>query len=186
LLQYLQEQGRYVEITGYRNINFKEAEVFLKANRKQTHNLDIQFFDAELIATYEHLYFAVLNALVAFKDKVNRSKSPAMETLLYASAERQIQKAIERSGINPQTNNLAVTIIGEDPIQIQSTLESLTRCVGSMPDESVLKMTKVKETKIRKAFGIQTVEMKILQNSEPKEAIVNLVIEQMALLSTQL
>ncbi len=91
----------------------------MKANRKQTRqNVNIQFFDAELIATQEHLYFAVLNALQAFKNKTNLSKSPAMETMLYASAQRQIQKAIECCGIKPQTKNMAVAIIGEDPGQI--------------------------------------------------------------------
>jgi tRNA threonylcarbamoyladenosine modification (KEOPS) complex Cgi121 subunit len=186
VLQYLVEQGRYVEITGYRNIRFEAAEAFLKANRKQTQTVDIQFFNADLIATQEHLYFAVLNALQAFKDKTNHSKSPAMETMLYASAQGQIQKAIDRSGINPQTKNMAVTLIGEDPAQIQNTLQTLTKCVGSGPDESVLEMTKAKEAKIKKAFGIQTAEIETLQTSEPKDAIVNLVIEQMALLATQL
>ena len=99
MLQYIKEYGKYVEITGYRNIEFDKAEIFLKANRKQTRqNVDIQFFDAELIATQEHLYFAVLNALQAFKNKTNLSKSPSMETMLYASAQRQIQKAINRAG----------------------------------------------------------------------------------------
>lgn len=183
MLQYLQEQGRYLEITGYINISFQTAEAFLKANRKQTQNVDIQFFDAELIATQEHLYFAVLNALQAFKDKTNRSKSPAMETILNASAQRQIQKAIQRCGINPQTKNLALTLIGEDPTQIQNTLETLSECLGSKPDETVLEMTKAKETKIQKAFAIKTTEIQTLENN--KKAIVNLVIEQMALLATQ-
>ena len=44
-----------LEITGYRNIKFAEAEEFLKANRKETReNVDLQFFDAQLIATQEH------------------------------------------------------------------------------------------------------------------------------------
>ena len=108
MLQYIKEHDKYVEITGYRSIAFDKAEAFLKANRKQTQNVDIQFFDAELIATQEHLYFAILNALQAFKNKTNHSKSLAMETILYASAQLQIQKAIERSGIKPKTKNMAV------------------------------------------------------------------------------
>lgn len=109
MLQYLKEYGKYVEITGYDGIEFEKAEMFLKTNRKQTsQNVDIQFFDAELIATQEHLYFAVLNALQAFKNKTNLAKSPAMETMLYASAQRQIQKAILRTGIKPQTHRMAL------------------------------------------------------------------------------
>ena len=124
MLQYLRDYGKYVEITGYKGIAFDKAEIFLKANRKQKRqNIDIQFFDAELIATQEHLYFSVLNALQAFKNKTNLSKSPGMETMLYASAQRQIQKAITRAGIKPETQNMAIIIVGDDPKQIETTLK---------------------------------------------------------------
>jgi tRNA threonylcarbamoyladenosine modification (KEOPS) complex Cgi121 subunit len=183
----MKEQGKYVEITGYKNIAFDKAETFLKANRKQTkQNIDIQFFDAELIATQEHLYFAVLNALQAFKNKTNLSKSPAMETLIYASAEGQIQKAIEICGIKPQTRNMAVAIIGEDPKQMQNTIEALTKSLGSEPDPNVLEMTKTKETKIKKIFQITNEELKTAENNDHEKAIINIVIEQVALLATQL
>ena len=186
-LQYIKEYGKYVEIAGYQGIVFEKAEMFLKANRKQTkQNIDIQFFDAELIATQEHLYFAVLNALQAFENKMNLSKSPAMETMLYASAQRQIQKAIERCGIKPKTKSMALIIIGDDPKQIETALETVTKSVGSAPDGTVLEMTKNKETKIKKAFEITKEELKILKNGNQNKAIVNLIIERIALLATQL
>jgi tRNA threonylcarbamoyladenosine modification (KEOPS) complex Cgi121 subunit len=187
MLQYIKEHGKYVEITGYRSVAFDKAEAFLKANRKQTRqNVGIQFFDAQLIATQEHLYFALLNALEAFKNKTNRSKSPAMESILYASAQRQIQRAIERCGIKPQTKNMALIIIGEDPKQIQTVLQAVTECVGSEPDGSVLELTKTKEAKIKKAFGITEGELETLEDGSGQRALVNLVIERLALLSTQL
>lgn len=187
MLQYLKEYSKYLEITGYNNITFDKAEAFLKANRKQTQqNVNIQFFDAELIATQEHLHFAALNAMQVFENKTNLSKSTAMETMLYASAQHQIQRAIERCGIKPQTKSMALIIIGEDPKQIEKALDAITRSVGSEPNESVLEMTKNKEIKIKKAFGITEKELTIMQNGNHKKAIVNLVIERVALLATQL
>ncbi len=184
--QYMKEFGQYVEITGYRNVTFDKAEAFLKANRKQTHqNLNVQFFDAQLISTHEHLYFAVLNALQAFKSKTNYSKSPAMETMLYASAQCQIQKAIDRSGIKPQTTTMAVAIISDDPNKIKETLKAITECVDGKPDKAVLNLTKIKEAKIRKAFEITDQELKLVKNGSPNKAITDLVIEQVALLATQ-
>ena len=186
MLQLVKEYGKYLEITGYRNIKFEAAETFLKANRKlNRQNVDIQFFNAEFIATQEHLYFAVLNALQAFKNKTNLSKSPAMETMLYASAQRQIQKAIERNGIKPETRNMALIIIGDDPKQIESALQAVTKSLGSEPDESVLEITKPKETKIKKAFEITEEELKVEENGGQEKTIANLVIERVALLSTR-
>ena len=187
MLQYLREYGKYLEITGYNNIKFDKAEIFLKTNRKQTRqNVDIQFFDAELIATHDHLYFAVLNALQAFKNKTNFSKSPAMETMLYASAQRQIQKAIIRVGIKPQTHKMAIVIVGDDPKQIETALKEITESMGNEPDEKVLELTKNKEEKIKKNFEITDEELKIFENGEQKKAITNLVIERVALVSTQM
>jgi len=186
MLQYLEEYGQYVEITGYSGIAFNLAEAFLKSNRVQTgQSVNIQFFDADLIATREHLYFAVLNALQAFKNKTNHSKSPAMETLLYAAAQRQIQKAIECCGIKPKTKNMAVAIIGDDPGHIRKAVEAMSEYLGGKPDETVLDLSKSKEIRIRKTFEITIEELKT-QKKEPKEkAIASLVIELVSLLSTQ-
>ena len=52
MLKYIHEYGVYVEITGYQDVDFDKVEAFLKTSRKQTRqNFEIQFFDAELIAT---------------------------------------------------------------------------------------------------------------------------------------
>ena len=186
MLQYLKEYGQYIEITGYRGISFDSAEAFLKANRKQPRqNVNIQFFDADLIATQEHLHFAVLNALHAFKSKTNHSKSSAMETLLYASAQSQIQKAIGCCGIKPKTKSMAVAIIGDNIEQIRNAVKTISEGVGSEPDETVLDLSKSKETRIRNAFGITKEELETQKNESKEKAIVNLVIERVALLSTQ-
>ena len=58
--------------------------------------------------------------------------------------------------------------------------------MGTEPDESVLDLTKNKETKIKKTFEITDEELKIFENGNQKKAIINLVIERVALLSTQL
>lgn len=185
MLQYLKEFYKYVEIAGYPKVDFEKAEQFLKANRKQViADIAVQFFDAQLIATQDHLYFAVFHALNAFQNKTNHSNSPAMETMLYASAKRQIQKAIERCGIKPKTDNIGVVIIGDDPKQIENTKNEITKALGSNPDDKVLEMTKTKAAKIQKAFEITDAEIETLENSD--QAIVDLVLESMALLATQI
>jgi tRNA threonylcarbamoyladenosine modification (KEOPS) complex Cgi121 subunit len=187
-MQYhIEEFNKYVEITGYRNIAFEKVEKFLKANRKQTlKEVDIQFFEADLVATEQHLYFAVLNALQAFQDKTNISKSLAMETMLYASAQRQIQKSINLIGIKPETKNMAITIIGKKPEQIQVLLQDLSMCVGSQPDQTTLQITNTKKEQILKVFKITNTEIETLTDCDLEDAIVNLIIERVSLLATQL
>jgi len=188
MLYHLKEYGKYAEITGYKKIKFAVAERFLKANRKENQeNVDVQFFDASLIATQEHLYFAALNAFQAFQNKTNISKSIGMETMLYASAQRQIQKAIERCGIKPETTSMGVVIIGENPTQLKTMLQAISTCVGVEPDEKVLEISNVKEHKIIEIFQITDQELKTVMKKENRtEAVVNLVIERVALLATHL
>lgn len=186
MLHDIDEYGKFAEITGYSNVSFEKAEAFLKANRKQTGQLDIQLFDSDLIATDEHLYFAVLNALQAFRSKTNFSKTVAMETMLYASAKRQIQRAIGSIGIKPQTERMAVVILGEDPEKVGDLLQTLSACIGCEPDDSVLRLTKEKQEKIREAFGICPKELDTEGNGGIEKALVDLVVEHMALLATQL
>jgi len=187
MLHYIEEYSMYVEIAGYRNISFSEAEAFLKTNRKKAQqHVEIQFFDAELIATPEHLYFAALNALQAFQQKTNISKSVAMETMLYASAQSQIQKSIDLLGIKKNTKNMAITIMSADLIQIETMLQDFTSRVGLKTDDTVLQMSKHKLESIKKAFSITNQEVSSVAKDKVEAAIVNLVIERLALLATQL
>jgi KEOPS complex subunit Cgi121 len=188
LLKYIAEAGKYVEITGFRNLVIKDAEEFVKAARKETSQRTwIQFFNAKLVATWQHLYFAVLNALLAFKNERNISKSVPMEAMLYASAQRQIRKAIQLIGIKCESANVAVVIIGESPDSVKALLSAVSKRIGKEPDETVLEISEEKVQGIREAFGITEKELEtVMEKNNGKHAWVNLVIERMALLSTQL
>jgi KEOPS complex subunit Cgi121 len=188
LLKYIGEAGKYVELTGFRNVNINDAEEFVKAAREDTPRPAwIQFFDAELVATWQHLYFAVLNAMLAFRNVRNISKSVAMETMLYASAQRQIRKAMKLMGVKRDSANVAVVIIGENPDSVQAVLSAVSKRVGAEPDEKVLELTKEKTQRIRKAFAINANELEaVMKKKNSKQALVNTIIERTALLSTQL
>jgi tRNA threonylcarbamoyladenosine modification (KEOPS) complex Cgi121 subunit len=178
---------KYLEITGFRAVKFADAETFLKANRQgPKQNSDTQFFDADLIATHQHLYFSALYALQAFKNKTNIAKTLAMEIMLYASAQRQIQRAIQRLGIKPQTTNMAAIIVSKDPTEIAGLLKSIEACVGSAAEDNVLEMSQAKEEKICIAFQITDAELDSVITGTKREAVVDLVIERAALLATQL
>jgi tRNA threonylcarbamoyladenosine modification (KEOPS) complex Cgi121 subunit len=188
LLKYIEETGKYVEITGFRNVRVGDAEEFVKAVRKEKQQrVWVQFFDAELVATWQHLHFAVLNALLAFKNERNVSKSVAMEAMLYASAQRQIKKAIDFMGVKCDSANVAAVIIGESPDSVKVVLSTVSKRIGAEPDETVLELSRKKAQRIREAFGITEKELEaVMEKDDVKQALVKLVIERMALLSTRL
>lgn len=188
MLEYIKETGKYVEITGFRNIVIGNAKEFLKAIRKKKQQrVWVQFFDAELVATWQHLYFAVLNALLAFKNEMNISKNVAIEAMLYASAQRQIKRTIDFIGVKYTSANLAVVIIGESVDSVKACLSAISEHIGAEPDETVLDLSRKKAQKIRKAFRITEKEVEAVEKkNNAEQALVKLIIERVALLSTRL
>lgn len=187
MLKHFEEFGKYVAIAGFRNVKVKDSEEFIRKIRKEKpSNVEIQFFNAEFVATWEHLYFAVLNALTAFKNKKNISKSVAMETMLYASAQRQIQKAMKLLGIKSDSSEIVVVTIGGNLERVKSALTIVSKYINAKRDDTILQLSEKKVKVIKKTFGISDVELKtLMERNNLKNALVNLVIERMALLATQ-
>jgi len=188
LLKHIEEFGKCIAIVGFRDAKIKDVEEFFRIIRKEKQpKVEIQFFNAKFVATWQHLYFAVLNALTAFKNKENISKSLAMETMLYASAQRQIRKAMEILGIKPHTSEIAALIIGEEPETVKSALPAISKHINAQQDDTVLEISEEKAILVQKTFEISDVELKtVMKKDGLKKALTDLVIERMALLATQI
>ena len=186
MLKYLQEFGKYCEITGFRGVKIKDPKAFLEAmGREELADVVVQFFDADLVATWEHLYFALLDALTAFENGDNISRSLAMETVLYASAKRQIRRATESIGIKAGLSNVAVLLVGEKVESVKSAASRISAKINGELDESVLELSKQKLEKIKSVFKISEVEIEsVLERGNVESAVVDLVIERAALLAS--
>jgi KEOPS complex subunit Cgi121 len=187
MLKHIEEEAKYVAITGFKGVNVEKPEQLLKAIRKgKRTNVSVQFFNADLIATWEHIYFAVLNALTAFRTKRNISKTLAVEIMLYASAQRQIRKAIDLLGVKHGCGDVAVVVMGESAEAVEAEVTAVSKHFCREPDDQALELSPAKAQSIRKAFAITQKELAVVtKEGNAKRALVDLVIERMALLSTR-
>jgi KEOPS complex subunit Cgi121 len=187
LIKKLEGFDKYVAIAGFRNVRMNDVNNFFDQVRKKTKDAHIQFFNAGLVAGGKHLYFAVLNALKAFKGRLNISNSLAVEALLYASAQRQITKAVDLLGIKPESPHIAVLVVSETKQGIDTALEIVSQLMPGERDDDVLELTDEKVKDIRGLFGISDLELeaKLEKKGLEKEALIDLVIEHVALLVTQ-
>lgn len=187
MLRRLEEFGKHVAIAGFKDVKIADVEKFLDTVKNKIGlDAEFQFFNAKLVATWQHLYFASLNALTAFKNQTNISKSLAVETMLYASAQRQIRKAMELIGIKVGVSEIAVLVIGEDAEKVDSTLSYIAELVDAKRDDKVLMLSEEKIRALRKAFEISDVEIEaVISKGGLEKAVVDLVTERMALLSTR-
>ena len=179
--------NQQITIVGFRNVQIDDVNKFLENFRKQNKGTPIQFFDAKHVAGSQHLYFAALNALNAFEKGRNISNNLAVEVLLYASAQRQITKAVEMLGLEQDSSEVAALIIAENSHKKNSYLRLVSETIPGEQDNNVLKLTSKKIGNIKKMFKISDIEFeaKLEKQGLEKEALTDLVIERMALLGAK-
>jgi len=176
-----------IATAGFKNVKITDINGFLEHVRREVTEGHVQFFDAKLIAGQQHLYFAALNALKAFEKKSNISSSLAIEALLYASAQRQIRKAVDTLGVKQDSSQVAVLIIAENRQGMDGCLKVVSRLIPGERNDGVLELTDEKIGGIKKLFGISDLEIeaKLRRKGLEREALADLVIEHVALLATQ-
>jgi len=184
---WLEGFNQHLTIVGFRDVRIKDTNGFFQAVKDKANGVCIQFFDASFVAGWEHLRFAALNALNAFKSRVNISSSLAMETLLYASAQRQIKEAVRLMGIKPSTSRVAVLALTETRKQASAVLKVVSKLLGGRRDDSVVDLKDDKVVGLQRLFKISSLELeaKTERKGAEKQALTDLVIEHMALLVTQ-
>ncbi len=127
--------------------------------------------NADLICGRDHIASAVMHASRAFERGDNVSSSIAGETILYASGERQISKAVKKMGVKVGTERVALVLFGvDDP-------ERVLRELHFERDDDVL------EASLEKAilFGISREEIKAV----PADMVEDLVLERVAFVGLQ-
>jgi len=187
MIERLEDFNQYLAIAGFKNVKIAHIDKFFADVKEKTSNACVQFFDATLIAGRAHLRFAALNSLNAFKNKLNISNSLAMETLLYASAQHQIKDALKLLGIKPNSNRIAVVVLTQTQNQASSILESVSKLLQAEQDDSVVEFSNEKIDGLKRLFNISELELeaKTEKKDAEKEALLDLVIEHMALLATE-
>jgi tRNA threonylcarbamoyladenosine modification (KEOPS) complex Cgi121 subunit len=184
---WLEKYNKCLTCAGFNNVTIKDVNKLFQTLKDGTDNACVQFLDASLVAGSEHLRFAALNALNAFEGQVNISSNLAIEILLYASAQRQIKEALSRIGVKTSTTKVAAVILAENLEQASMILKVVSRLLRGKRDDSVIDLTHEKLADLRHLFGISNAELeaKAERKGLDKQALIDLVIEHMALLVAQ-
>jgi tRNA threonylcarbamoyladenosine modification (KEOPS) complex Cgi121 subunit len=177
-------EDSYLLSLGFKGGKVKDPEKALSKLRSAP-GVEVQLLKAELVAGQDHLRFAARNALHSFKGNRRRSKSLAVEYLLYVSCQRQISKAIHLLGISPSDRQVLLVGLSES----KEALEELEKIAGSIiGGEPDLKLVEIgSEGKLRglqKVYGVTKREMEAARLSGESDPAVlkRLIIERSALL----
>lgn len=180
------ENDKALSILGFRDAKIGEVNDFLKKIKTGIYPAAVQLVDATRIAGATHLFFAFLNAQKSFSQGRAISENLEMETLLYASGQRQISKAIETLGVKPQTSKIAVIIFAQSEEEVKEAEEKLVELVSGTRDDSVLEAKeKSKVESLMKVFEVTELELQTVTGSGTavEEALTWLIVERASILS---
>jgi KEOPS complex subunit Cgi121 len=185
----LSEDQRFVVVSAFRVPKDMDPSGALRELRSAIPGSEIQFFDGGRVAGKEHLEIAAINALHAYKSGIGISRSLAMETLLYASAQRQIDAAITRIGVNQDSKVVgfvAFSETGEAALVLEDKIAQIAEV--ELNEELLEEWSEEKTRKIVTLYGISATELEAVKmpRQEIHEAIKRAVVERVALLSTRI
>ncbi len=188
MLKRIQEYGKFVLIAGFKDVKITDVNYFIENLRASAEPASTQVFDADRVAGPEHLFFAALNALKSFDQGNNISKTIDMESLLYASGQRQIEKAIDMLGVRSGTSDVALLILGDDKSEVQGAEKRVEEFIDGVRDDKVLDVrSREKVRRLMGLFNITDLELKSLSEGGGADykTITNLIIERVALLAVR-
>ena len=113
MIKKIDEFHKYITLAGFRDAKIMDIGLLFDSLRKEVGDMQVQLFDARFVAGWKHLYFATLNALNAFANKQNISKSLAVESLLFASAQKQISVSVEMLGVKTHSTQIVVLLVSD-------------------------------------------------------------------------
>jgi KEOPS complex subunit Cgi121 len=189
LILDLSEDGRFALVSAFRVPDSMDPSAALKEVRSKIPASEIQFFDGGRVAGKEHLEIAAINASHASKSGIGISRSLAMETLLYASAQRQIDAAITRTGISQDSKIIGLVAFSQNEEDARVLEGRIAQIVGVELNEELLNEWSEKKTRsITGLYSISANELEAIKmpREEIEKAIMKAVVERVALLSTRI
>lgn len=156
-----------------------DVDIFIRnlSEFSNEEDLVVQVFDATAIYSKDHLLSATIHARRAFQQGTNSTESLALEILLYAAGERQIEKAIRKIGVQKGTQQMVFLLTNtcsKKKITIDKTVKKrLLRKFELTPEKKTCKGNR--ET--LKRFGITDRELSTI----PKDCFGEIILEKVAL-----
>ena len=112
---------------------------------------DVLIANADMVFGMDHLRSALYHAKKAMVEGTNASDSLVMETLLYASGERQLSTAIRKMSVGDETTDIIVAVLQGRVDPMEGWLELPD--VAAQPSKERLKRFGITEEELRTFDG---------------------------------
>jgi KEOPS complex subunit Cgi121 len=143
-------------------VGLGQAPAFLErtVNPGVNKGAQILVMRSDMVFGLDHIRSALYHAKKAIDERRNSSDSLSMETLLYASGEKQLSSAIKKMSVDQTTEDVVVARLSGGDLEVDSSW----RILDDKPqDGSVDRL---------KRFGITQQELDTIGKSDPKDLVL--------------
>ncbi len=140
----------------------EEAPLFLHAQvePRKERKTQVLVVKADMVFGTDHLRTALYHAKKAMAEGRNASDSLSLETLLYASGERQLSSALKKMTVDDETSEVVIAKLSDGAFKPMESWRPL-------PD----KVEKASQDKLVK-FGITENELRTIGDKDPIELVL--------------
>jgi KEOPS complex subunit Cgi121 len=115
---------------------------------------------SDMVFGLNHIRSALYHSKKAICERRNSSDSLSMETLLYASGEKQLSSAIKKMSVDQTTEEVVVAQLSEGDIEVDGSW----RVLNDFPEDPSVERLK--------RFGITQQELDTIGKSDPKDLVL--------------
>lgn len=165
-----EESSVTIGIASFHNSNhMTQDELINLALSLSNDSITIQFLNGLLIVDENHLLSAAQNAINAKNGNYMLSRSLDVEIIVFASAQRQIGKALDALGVFDGLSEIAVVVVGPNPDSVGQKLQSLLKVIGGeiIPPFAA---TEERIERIKDHYEITDTEIKAILDSDKLES----------------
>jgi KEOPS complex subunit Cgi121 len=182
---FCEENTLFVGIGELRNETKKGKDELISLSSTLTRESTVvQFFNPSLIAGPFHLLSAAQNAINAVRGDYAISRSLNVEIIVYASAQRQIERAFETMGVEDDLETIAVVVINGRKDSVQDCIEQLFNEIGS-DIEPAFSHDRKQMIRIMEVFEVSDTELRTFTDSdnidELKHALVRCIVSRVSM-----
>ena len=169
----------FVAIGGFKIKSVKEARELVRTVSDAASPYPAQIIDAAKVAGRDHLFIAAVNAVKSTETGVAVSKNITVETLLYASAQDQIMRALEMLGVTGKSTLVALMVFAPSKSEAEDAYRKAAAHLGE-EDDAVLNLDEGKVASLKKTYSVSEEELK---SAGGLSSLGALIVERGALLS---
>jgi len=165
-----ENNGVVIGIVEIHNSNcLKQEELIQLARLLSSDSLTVQLLNGLLIADETHLLSAAQNAINAKQGDYMLSRSLDVEIIVFASAQRQIGRALDELGVYDGLDDIAVVVVGPDSSTVEDCIQDLTSRIGSEVSPAFA-ATSERIERIKDHYQISDKEIRAISDSDKIES----------------